>query len=77
MLWTFNIRGSTTLDPMTGLAFQYGDGDEAFSGDLTNSPLKFPAIFEPRSPRHAEVARREWEACEKDLNALLPAPKDE
>ncbi|KAG6919131.1 hypothetical protein DXG01_008938 [Tephrocybe rancida] len=44
---------------------------------LTNSPLEFPAVFEPRSSQRAEVARREWTECEKDLNILLPAPKED
>ncbi|KAG6865598.1 hypothetical protein C0991_001022 [Blastosporella zonata] len=77
MLWTFNIRKSGEPDPKTGLPFHYDDSDVAFSGDLTNSPLKFPAVFEPRSSRHVEVARREWAECEKDLKVLLPAPKSE
>ncbi|KAG6919122.1 hypothetical protein DXG01_008929 [Tephrocybe rancida] len=68
ILWTFNIRN----DP----AYIYDDSDAAFSGDVTNSPLKFPAIFEPRSVQRAEVARREWAECEKDLSVLLPASKD-
>ena len=42
---------------------------------FTNAPHAFPAVFEPRSIRRAEVVRREWEECEKDLIALLPAAK--
>ncbi|KAG6919125.1 hypothetical protein DXG01_008932 [Tephrocybe rancida] len=77
MLWTFNIRASEETDPKTGLPFHYTDSDAAFSGDLTNSPLEFPAVFEPRSSQRAEVARREWTECEKDLNVILPAPKED
>ncbi|KAG6853248.1 hypothetical protein C0991_005752, partial [Blastosporella zonata] len=76
LLWTFDIRRSELPDPKTGLPFKYDDSDAGFDGDLTNSPFKFPAVFEPRSPRRAEVARREWAECEKDLNVLLPAPKN-
>jgi len=76
MLWTFNICKSEELDPKTGQRFQYDDSDVAFSGELTSVPFKFPAVFEPRSPQHAEVARREWSECEKDLNALLPQHKE-
>ncbi len=42
---------------------------------MTSAPYKFPAVFEPRSARRAEVVQREWEECEKDLNILLPAAK--
>ncbi|KAH0583415.1 hypothetical protein H2248_009044 [Termitomyces sp. 'cryptogamus'] len=76
MLWTFNIRASSDIEPTTGLPFQYGDDDAAFRGPFSNSPLRFPAIFEPRSLQRVEVARREWAQCEKDLNILLPASKD-
>ncbi|KAG6877676.1 hypothetical protein C0992_009501 [Termitomyces sp. T32_za158] len=65
-----------TLDPKTGQPFQYDDSDAAFNGDLTNALLPFPAVFEPRSLQKAEVARREWAGCEKNLEALLPAPKE-
>ncbi|KAG6902058.1 hypothetical protein C0995_005115 [Termitomyces sp. Mi166 len=76
MLWTFNISGSNEADPKTGLPFCYDDSDTAFTGDLTSCPYPFPAVFEPRSPQRAEVAMREWAECEKDLNVLLPAPKE-
>ncbi|KAG6887763.1 hypothetical protein C0992_010833 [Termitomyces sp. T32_za158] len=76
LLWTFNIRGSDALDPNTGQPFQYDDSDAAFNGDLTNALLPFPAVFEPRSLQKAEVARREWAECEKNLEVLLPAPKE-
>ncbi|KAG6888629.1 hypothetical protein C0995_006873 [Termitomyces sp. Mi166 len=78
MLWTFNIRGSNVPDPKTGLPFCYDDSDAAFRGDvrITSCPKPFPAAFEPRSPQRAEVARREWVECEKDLNVLLPALKE-
>ncbi|KAG6826514.1 hypothetical protein H0H92_015526 [Tricholoma furcatifolium] len=76
MLWAFNIRASDELDPSTGLPFHYDDSDTAFCGDLTNIPFKFPAVFEPRSSQRAEISRREWAECEKDLNALLPLPKE-
>ncbi|KAG6825467.1 hypothetical protein H0H92_003633 [Tricholoma furcatifolium] len=75
ILWTFNIRGSTEPEPDTGLPFSYDDSDKAFSGDLTTSPFAFPAVFEPRSHQREEVIRREWLSCEKDVNALLPAPE--
>ncbi|KAG6809720.1 hypothetical protein H0H92_014994 [Tricholoma furcatifolium] len=76
MLWAFNIRASDQLDPDTGLPFHYDDSDAAFCGDLTNIPFKFPAVFEPRSTHRVEIARREWAECEKDLNVLLPTPKE-
>ncbi|KAG6871672.1 hypothetical protein C0995_001599 [Termitomyces sp. Mi166 len=76
MLWTFNIRASNDVDPKTSLPFKYDDGDAAFNGPFSNSPLKFPAVFEPRSPERVEVARREWAECEKDLNILMPAQKE-
>ncbi|KJA24944.1 hypothetical protein HYPSUDRAFT_1073693 [Hypholoma sublateritium FD-334 SS-4] len=76
LLWTFNIRKTEKPSAETGLAFQYSDSDEAFTGDITNTPHEFPVVFEPRSVRHAEVARQEWEGCEKDLNVLLPATKE-
>ncbi|KAG6853246.1 hypothetical protein C0991_005748 [Blastosporella zonata] len=76
LLWTFNIHRSNEPDPQTGLPFNYDDSDAGFSGALTNAPFKFPAVFEPRSPQRTEVARREWAECEKDLNVLLPAPKN-
>ncbi|KAG6823002.1 hypothetical protein H0H92_011757 [Tricholoma furcatifolium] len=76
MLWAFKIRTSDQLDPKTGLPFHYVDSDAAFCGDLTNIPFEFPALFEPRSPQRVEVARREWAECEKDLNVLLPTPKE-
>ncbi|KAG6919136.1 hypothetical protein DXG01_008943 [Tephrocybe rancida] len=63
MLWTFDIRASLELDPTTGLQFHYNDDDTAYNGD-------------PRSSERADVARREWAECEKDLNVLLPTPKD-
>ncbi|KNZ81601.1 Cytochrome P450 2B11 [Termitomyces sp. J132] len=72
MLWTFNIRKSDELDPKIGLTICYDDSDAAFTGDLTSSPHPFPAVFEPRSPRRTEIARREWDECEKDLHVLLP-----
>ncbi|KNZ78883.1 Steroid 17-alpha-hydroxylase/17,20 lyase [Termitomyces sp. J132] len=76
MLWTFNIRPSNEIDPRTGVPFQYDDSDAAFNGDITNMPLKFPVVFEPRSPQRIEVARREWAEREKDLNILMPALND-
>ncbi|KAG5340720.1 hypothetical protein C0989_000497 [Termitomyces sp. Mn162] len=76
MLWTFNIRPSNEIDPRTGVPFQYDDSDAAFNGDITNMPLKFPVVFEPRSPQRVEVARREWAEREKDLNILMPAFND-
>ncbi|KAF7341643.1 Steroid 17-alpha-hydroxylase/17,20 lyase [Mycena sanguinolenta] len=75
MLWTFNIRKSDELDLKTGLPFKYDDSDSAFSGEFTSGPLEFPAVFEPRSVQRAEVARKEWAECEKDLNVLLPRHK--
>ncbi|KAG6860800.1 hypothetical protein C0995_007510 [Termitomyces sp. Mi166 len=72
MLWTFDICASDEVDPDTGLPFRYDDSDTAFCGDLSNSPLKFPATFEPRSLQRAEVARREWAEFEKDLSVLMP-----
>ncbi|KAF7372754.1 Cytochrome P450 2B11 [Mycena sanguinolenta] len=77
MLWTFNIRRSDELDPKTGLPFKYDGSDSAFSGDFTNGPLKFPAVFEPRSVHRAKVVRQEWAECEKDLNVLLPRHKEQ
>ncbi|KAF7372790.1 Cytochrome P450 2B11 [Mycena sanguinolenta] len=77
MLWTFNIRRSDEPDPKTGLPFKYDDSDSAFNGELSNGPLEFPAVFEPRSVHRAEVARQEWAECEKDLNVLLPRHKDQ
>ncbi|KAG6809717.1 hypothetical protein H0H92_015024 [Tricholoma furcatifolium] len=80
MLWTFNIRGSDQPDPKTNLPFKYDDSDGGFIGaflQMTSAPLRFPAVFEPRSSHRVEVAQREWAECEKDLNALLPAPKNE
>ncbi|KAG6849246.1 hypothetical protein H0H93_010060 [Arthromyces matolae] len=76
MLWTFNILPEKTADSKTGKAFQYDDSDAAFDGSFSCPPFKFPAVFEPRSLQRAEIARREWVECEKDLNILLPAPKD-
>ncbi|KJA24942.1 hypothetical protein HYPSUDRAFT_53452 [Hypholoma sublateritium FD-334 SS-4] len=75
LLWTFNIRKAEGPSSETGLAFQYDDSDAGFTGNVTSAPRDFPAVFEPRSARHAEVVRREWEDCEKDLNILLPAAK--
>ncbi|KAJ7628952.1 cytochrome P450 [Roridomyces roridus] len=75
ILWSFNVRKSLKPDPKTGLPFSYSAQDEAFHGDLSNGPIEFPAIFEPRSEHHAEVVRQEWENCEKDLNVLLPQHK--
>ncbi|KAF7335894.1 Cytochrome P450 2B19 [Mycena sanguinolenta] len=72
ILWTFNIRRSGEPDPKTSLPFKYDDSDSAFSGDFTNTPFRFPAVFEPRSMQRAEVVRQEWAYCEKDLNVLLP-----
>ncbi|KAJ7192874.1 cytochrome P450, partial [Mycena pura] len=72
ILWTFNIRKSEEPDPKTGLPFKYDASDLAFKGEITNGPFKFPAVFEPRSVHRAEVVRREWAECEKDLNVLLP-----
>ncbi|KAF7347995.1 Steroid 17-alpha-hydroxylase/17,20 lyase [Mycena sanguinolenta] len=63
-------------DPKTGLPFKYDDSDSAFTGELSNGPFKFPAVFVPRSVQRAEVARQEWAECEKDLNVLLPRPKE-
>ncbi|KAG6827120.1 hypothetical protein H0H92_013140 [Tricholoma furcatifolium] len=76
MLWTFNIRGSARPDTTTGLPLRYDDRDAAFHGGVANVPKRFPAVFEPRSAHRVEVARRDWAECEKDLNVLLPAPKD-
>ncbi|KAJ6467355.1 cytochrome P450 [Mycena sanguinolenta] len=76
MLWAFNIRRSDEPEPKTGLPFQYNDSDSAFSGEFSNGPFEFPAVFEPRSVQRAEVARQEWAECEKDLNVLLPRHKE-
>ncbi|KAG6899855.1 hypothetical protein C0993_006199 [Termitomyces sp. T159_Od127] len=76
MLWTFNIRGSDEIDPKTGRPFCYDDSDDMFTGDLTSCPRPFPAVFEPRSLQRAEIAKKEWDECEKDLNVLLPKPKE-
>ncbi|KAG6808144.1 hypothetical protein H0H92_005269 [Tricholoma furcatifolium] len=80
ILWTFNIRKNTQPDSNTGLPFSYDDSDKAFSGDvnisLSNGPFAFPVVFEPRSAQREEFARREWLECEKDLNTLLPEPKE-
>ncbi|KAG6849628.1 hypothetical protein H0H93_006837 [Arthromyces matolae] len=73
MLWTFNIRPSDKPDPVTGIPFVYEDGDAAFTDNITSAPLNFPAVFEPRDKQRVEVARREWENCEKDVAVLLPA----
>ncbi|KAJ7091816.1 cytochrome P450 [Mycena epipterygia] len=77
MLWTFNIHKSDEPDPKTGLPFKYDDSDSAFSGEFSNAPFKFPAVFEPRSVHRAEVVRQEWAECEKDLNVLLPQHKEQ
>ncbi|KAG5731523.1 Cytochrome P450 2B19 [Termitomyces sp. T112] len=76
MLWTFDILPDTKSDPRTGLSFLYDDSDAAFDGSFSCPPFKFPAVFQPRSTQRAEVARREWAECEKDLNVLLPAVKE-
>ncbi|KAJ7639235.1 cytochrome P450 [Roridomyces roridus] len=76
MLWAFDIRKSDEVDPKTGKVFEYGDGDDAFSGEFSNAPHHFPAVFEARSAHHAEVIRQEWADCEKDLNVLLPQRKE-
>ncbi|KAF7372925.1 Steroid 17-alpha-hydroxylase/17,20 lyase [Mycena sanguinolenta] len=76
MLWTFNIGKSDEPDPNTGLPSRYDDGDSAFHGEFASGPLKFPAVFKPRSTHRAEVARQEWAVCEKDLNVLLPQYKE-
>ncbi|KAJ7628988.1 cytochrome P450 [Roridomyces roridus] len=72
LLWTFDIRRSDEVDPRTGKKWEYGAADGWYSGAITNAPLEFPAVFEPRSARHAEVVREEWDGSEKDLNVLLP-----
>ncbi|KAG6887971.1 hypothetical protein C0992_010032 [Termitomyces sp. T32_za158] len=72
MLWTFNIRATNGVDPNTGLPFKYGDSDASFCGDFSNAPFSFPVIFEPRSLRRAEVARREWAELEKNITVLMP-----
>ncbi|KAJ6490055.1 cytochrome P450 [Mycena sanguinolenta] len=77
LLWTFNIRRSDEPDPKTSLPFKYDDSDSAFIGEFTNGPFEFPAVFEPRSVRRAEVAKQEWAECEKDLNVLLPRHKEQ
>ncbi|KAF7370415.1 Cytochrome P450 2B19 [Mycena sanguinolenta] len=77
MLWTFNISRSEVPDPRTGLPFKYDDSDLAFSGELSNPPLEFPAVFKPRSIHRAEVAKQEWAECEKDLNVLLPRHREQ
>ncbi|KNZ76276.1 Steroid 17-alpha-hydroxylase/17,20 lyase [Termitomyces sp. J132] len=41
MLWTFNIRASSDIEPTTGLPFQYGDDDAAFRG-----PVRDHSLFE-------------------------------
>ncbi|KAJ7613147.1 cytochrome P450 [Roridomyces roridus] len=71
MLWAFNIHKSEERDSRTGLPFEYSSGDEAFFGGVTNAPLPFPAVFQPRTAHHEEVIREEWANCEKDLNVLL------
>ncbi|KAG6811209.1 hypothetical protein H0H93_014535, partial [Arthromyces matolae] len=71
MLWTFNIRPSNKPDPKTGLPHVYDDSDQGYLGEFSSPPVAFPAIFEPRDPKRAEVARREWSECEKDLHNLL------
>ncbi|KAG6876379.1 hypothetical protein C0993_003563, partial [Termitomyces sp. T159_Od127] len=76
MLWTFNIRASNEVNASTGLPFQYDGSDAAFEGGVTNPPFEFPAVFEPRSLKRVEVARREWAEREKDLDILIPIPKD-
>ncbi|KJA24943.1 hypothetical protein HYPSUDRAFT_76269 [Hypholoma sublateritium FD-334 SS-4] len=75
LLWTFNIRKAQGPNAETGLAFRYDDSDAGFTGNITSAPRDFPAVFEARSVRHAEVVRRDWENCEKDLNVLLPVAK--
>ncbi|KAF8477871.1 cytochrome P450 [Gautieria morchelliformis] len=76
LLWTFNIRKSEEPDAKTGLPFKYDDSDTAFSGELSNAPFEFPALFEPRSKHRAELVKTEWAECEKDLNVLLPQAKE-
>jgi len=73
MLWTFNIRGA--IDSGTGTPVEYKATDDAFDGRLTNGPLPFPAMFQPRDLNRVSVVQREWEELEKDLNVLLPPLK--
>ncbi|KAJ7639211.1 cytochrome P450 [Roridomyces roridus] len=74
IMWSFDIH--KTVDPTTGLPFEYDGSDGGFSKEVSSAPLKFPAVFVPRSEHHAEVIRQEWDGCEKDLNVLLPQRKD-
>ncbi|KAF7372759.1 Cytochrome P450 2B11 [Mycena sanguinolenta] len=74
----FGRRGkSDEPDARTGFPFKYDDSDLAFHGEFTNAPFKFPAVFEPRSVKRAEVVRQEWADCEKNLNVLLPRHKEQ
>ncbi|GLB41043.1 putative monooxygenase activity [Lyophyllum shimeji] len=66
-LWTFNIKRAPD--------FHYTSEDSAFIPDFGTAPKQFPAIFEPRSPHHEKVAKREWEALDKDLASILPMAK--
>ncbi|KAG6808118.1 hypothetical protein H0H92_005325 [Tricholoma furcatifolium] len=73
MLWTFNISGNEEPDPKTGLPFHYDTSDVTFLPGVSTRPRNFPAVFRSRSETRAEVARREWNAYEKNLRVLLPA----
>ncbi|KAF8532179.1 cytochrome P450 [Gautieria morchelliformis] len=63
-LWTFNIKRSP--------GYRYVSDDSAFIPDFGTAPKQFPATFEPRSPQHEIVAKRDWQEMEKDLAALMP-----
>ncbi|KAG6812878.1 hypothetical protein H0H92_015806 [Tricholoma furcatifolium] len=73
ILWTFDISGSEEPNAKTGLPFHYDTSDAGFLPGISARPHKFPAMFRARSEKRAEVARREWDIYEKELQVLLPA----
>ena len=66
MLWAFNLEKAVDAEGHEVVP----DPDELSQGFLVH-PKPFPARITPRSDRHAELVRQEWEGCQ----ALLDGEK--
>lgn len=67
LVWSFNM--SPGIEPATGKQLELSDIDTSIETAWTNgfltTPMKFPLQLTPRSAKHREVIRREYEIAQE------------
>jgi cytochrome P450 len=69
LLWTFDIEAPYAEND--GVKVKQVPDPMAMTQGFNSKPMPFKANFKPRTPLAAATVRAEWDAEEKDINAIL------